>query len=231
MTDSWRIAGPWHGLRIPPRQPVIAGRAVSRLASRLASRLRAWCAVWWQRAVRSRILPAEIRAQLTLSRGERILTVGYHPDGGYALIATDRALHYRDHRAGTDGWSRLGWELITRVGWDSAGGRLAISGLAGIAPPRTVVPLRDHGTLLELAEERISYTRLGSWPVMLDGHRRVHAEARRRPVTGELLWVIGSRDGIDLGNGHVRRQVDQAVTRLRDDLGITRPSSAGRGLL
>lgn len=181
-----------------------------------------------QRAIRSRILPAELRAQLALSRGERILAVGYDPDGGYALIATDRALH---HRAGTDVWSRLGWELITWVGWDNAGGRLVISGLAGAAPPRTVVRLRDRGALPELAEERISYTSLGSWTMPFDGHRRVLAHVRRRPVTGELLWVVSSPGGLDLSDRQVRGQIAGAVTQLREDLGIPRPSSAaGRGL-
>ena len=173
--------------------------------------------VRWQRLVRSRIPPAEVRAQLALRRGEQILTVGYDPEGGCALVATDRALH---RRAGADGWSRLGWELITRVRWDRTDGRLVITGLPGIAPPRTVVPLRDRGVLPELAEERISYTRLGCWTVNFDGQRHVPAEARRRPVTGELLWVISPPGGLDLRDRDVRDQIGEAIAQLRDDLGI-----------
>ena len=215
MSESWRITEPWHRAPIPARRPVRPGRA----ASRLASPLRAWFTAWWLRAVRGRILPAELRAQLALGRGERILAAGFDPDGQHALVATKSALHYR---AGTDGWSRLGWELITEVGWDSPASRLVIWGLAGIAPARTLVPLRDRGTLPALAEERISYTRLGSWALPLNG-RRVLAEARRRPATGELLWVVNSPGGLDLGDGQVRRQVNEAVAQLRDELGITRP--------
>lgn len=215
VSESWRITGSGHGLRLPARRPVVPGRA----ASRLGSALRAKFTPWWQRAVRGRILPAELRARLALSRGERILAAGLDTGGGHALIATNAALHHRD---GTGRWSRLGWELITEVCWDPAGSRLVIYGLAGIAPARTAVRLRDRGVLPELAEERISYTRLGYWPVTLDG-RSVQAEARRRPVTGELLWIVDPAGGLDLGDAGVRRRINEAVIQLRDELGISRP--------
>lgn len=192
-------------------------------AGQMASQLRRWFMTRWQQAVRGRSVPAELRAALTFSRGERVLAVGHGHDGNCALIATDRALH---HRTGTDTWSRLGWELITSLAWDTAGSGLVITGLAATAPPPRAVPLRACGALLELAEERITHTRLGRWPVMLDGQRRILAEARRRPVTGELLWIVSSHDGLDLSDPHARRQVSGAVTRLQDELGIPRPSSA-----
>ena len=181
----------------------------------------------WQRAIRRRTVPAQLRAQLALSRGELVLAAGYGQDGNCVLIATDRALY---HRTSTHMWSRLGWELITSLTWDTAGGRLVITGLAGIAPPPTAVLLRDCGHLPELAEERITHTRLGCWTVMLNGQRRVLAEARRRPVTGELLWIVTSEDGFNLSERHARGQVAGALTQLRDELGIPHPSSAGHGL-
>lgn len=204
------------------------GRAIAagRAASPFISRLHGWFMVRWQRAVRSRTVPAELRAQLALSRGELVLAVGYGQDGTYALVATDRALH---HRAGPDGWSRLGWELMASLAWDEAGGRLVITGLAGMAAP-AAVPMRECGPLLELAEERITHTRLGCWTVTLDGQRRVLAEARRRPATGELLWIVSSRDGLNLSDTQARGQIGSAVTQLRDELGIPHPHSAGRGL-
>jgi len=205
--------------RIPGARAIAAGR----VASQISSRLRGWFVARWQRAARGRTVPAELRAQLALSRGERVLAAGHGRDGHCALIATNRALH---HRTGPDGWSRLGWELIASLAWDTAGGRLVITGLGGPAPLQAVVPLRDCGSLLELAEERITHTRLGCWTVMPDGQRRILAEARQRPVTGELLWIVSPRDGLDLSDPHVRGQVGRAVTQLRDELGIPHPSSA-----
>lgn len=198
-----------------------AGTTVAgRVLVRLASRLRGLCTAWWHRTARSRALPAELRAALPLSRGERILAIGRHPDGSYTLAATDRALHYR---AGAGGWSRLGWELITAAAWDERAGRLVITGLAGFAPARTVLPLRDRGALPELAEERITHTWLGCWTVTLSDRRRVLVEVRRRPRTDELLWAIvaGNGDGAISGDRDVRAQVDRAVIRLGEHLGLT----------
>lgn len=195
-------------------------------APRFAARLRQWLRGRWRGTVRSRVLPAGLRAQLGLGRAELLLAAGYDAGGGYALIATDRALH---HRA-AGGWSRLGWEQITDVGWDTGGGRLIVTASGGGAPPRTAVPLRECGTLVEVAAERITHTRLGSWTVMPDGRRRVLAEARRRPLTGEVLWIVSSPDGLDLTDRQVRTQVDGALSRLREELGIPRQNGAGLGL-
>jgi hypothetical protein len=205
------------------RSPNAEAMLSSQAASRFTSRLRAWLTAWWRHAIRGRVLPDGLRAQLAYGRGERTLAVGHDPVGGYALVATDRGLY---HRAGGDGWSRLGWEQISAVGWDGLTSRLVVTGLAGAAPPRTVLPLRSRGTVPELAEERITHTRLGRRQVMLGGHRRVLVEVRRRPVTGELVWVITSGSGLDLGDRQVREQIDEAVALLDADLGVTYPASS-----
>jgi hypothetical protein len=197
------------------------GEVWSRSAARFPRRLMAWLL---QRA-RGRALPAPLRAQLAYARGERALMVSRDQDGGCALIATDRALH---HRTGRDDWSHLGWEQIADVSW--APGRLVITGLAG-AEPRTIVPLHRRGTWPELAEERITHTRLNRQPVMIDGHQRVVVEVRRRPATGELRWVLASSRDLDPGDQDLRRQIERAVTQLCGDLGIAIPSGADQQYL
>ena len=131
-------------------------------------------------------MPAVAAAELVFERGERVLSVGHGPEGGCALVATDRALYCR---AGGDGWSRLGWEEIARVEWDAAAGRLVVIGLTGV-PFRTVVPLQRRGTVPELVAERVAHSRLGRWDLLVAGARRVPVEARRRPATEEVLWVV-----------------------------------------
>jgi hypothetical protein len=166
-----------------------------------------------------RTLPAELRVQFTFQRGERVMSTGRAHDGRCTLVATDRALRYQTEG---NGWSCLGWEQITRVEWDAAAGGLFISSLAGAGSPRAVVPVRDRGTLPELAQERITHTRLGSWRMLLAGGRRVNVEARRRPATGELTWVLTCYDGgLDLRDGDVRAEVRRAIADLGEDLGIT----------
>jgi hypothetical protein len=192
--------------------------------ARSASRARGWLTAIWQRIPRRRAVPADLQAQLAVKGRERVLSVGRAPDGGCALVATDQALY---HRGGNDGWSRLGWEQVTRVGWDTAHGQLDIAGLAGMAPRRTVVPLRDRGALPELAEERITHTRLGRWHMQLPGHNRLLVEVRRRPVTGELVWtVISTGNMLDADVSEIRGQIDRAVAQIGELLGVTHQSSA-----
>jgi hypothetical protein len=192
--------------------------ALGHLPSRLAGRLRRWYAAAWRRLAADRVLPAGLRARLGFERSERALAVGRGPDGLCALVATDRAVYYG---AGRDDWSRLGWEQVTRVSWDTATGHLVITGLAG-GGAGTRVPLRDQGSWPELAQERITHTRLGSRHTLHVGLHRVLAEARRRPVTGELLWILTCHDPrLDLGVPETRRQVERAVARLGEDLGLT----------
>jgi hypothetical protein len=140
-----------------------------------------------------------------------------HPD---LLVATDRALY---HPAGPDGWSRLGWEQIAGVSWETSPGRLVVSSVAGAAPARVSVPLRRRGTWAELAEERITHTRLSRQQVMLGGQQRAVIEIRRRPVTGELRWVLVSGRDLDPGDPHLRHQIERAVTRVCADLGLAGP--------
>lgn len=188
---------------------------------RFRSRLREWLAAAW-RLPGARALPADLRTQLAFQRGERVLSVRRDPDGDHALVASDRALY---HRTEDLGWSRLGWEQITSVSWDAAASQLLISGLDGLAPSRTVVPLRDRGTVPELAQERTTHTRLGRWHLRLPGDHSVLVEVRRRPRTGELVWaVISASDGldgdVDGAGADATADIAQAVARLGEHLGV-----------
>lgn len=200
-----------------------------RLAEGLA-RPRQLAAGWERLAIRRKV-PASLRDRLSLERGERVLTVSRDPENGYALVATDRALYHRDVR----GWSRSGWERIAAVGWDSAAERLVISALspdaaaspgAAATPRRTSLPLRERGTVPEVADERITHTRLGRWPVPLPGGKQVIAEARRSPATGELSWFVVP-DGTAPGPAG-RQQLGAALARLSAELGFgSQPGGSG----
>ena len=111
------------------------------------------------------------------------------------------------------------------TGWPTSlqARRLVVIGLAGVAPPRIVVPLQRRGVVPELAAERMTHSRLGRWDLPVAGTRRVLVEARRRPGTGELLWVVLSGDG---GADEIRG----AIARLGADLGVTQLPRAGLSL-
>lgn len=155
-----------------------------------------------RRAVR-RARRGQLRAGLGLAARERLLDAAPGPDGGYALAVTDRALY---HRASGDAWTRLGWEMISAVTW--ASGHASVAGLWGHA----AVPLRDRGGLPEIAAERITHTRLGSWRVTPPAGRPVLIEARRRPVTGEVLWFVSA--------GTSRAEAERVIARLGAQAGL-----------
>jgi hypothetical protein len=183
--------------------------------------------VAWRRLTEARALPADLRTRLAFQRGERVLSARQDPAGDYALVASDRAVY---HRNGGAGWSRLGWEQITRVNWDAAAGQLLIFGLDGLAPARTAVPLRDRGTLPELAQERTTHTRLGRWRLQLaDGHS-VLVEVRCQPGTGELVWaVISTSDRRDSLGADATADVARAIAGLGAHLGLCDPPSGEPG--
>lgn len=202
------------------------GLDVSPARLRSASQLRGLLATPWRRLRGARALPAELRTRLALQRGERVLSARHGLDGDHALVASDRALY---HRNNGHGWSRLGWEQITRVSWDAAADQLLIFGLEGLAPARTAVPLRGRGTVPELALERTTHTRLGRWQLRLAGGHSVLVEVRRRPGNGELVWaVISASDGLDCASADASASIAQSVARLCEHLGVY-DSSAERG--
>jgi hypothetical protein len=214
--------------------------AVHRSARpRFGSGLRRWGAAAWEELAPGRVLPADVRTELGLERGERVLSADRERNGESALVATDRALYHRDRCGGQDGgWSRLGWEQVARVDWDTATRQLVVTGVArpaGAAPdaaaPRVVVPLRRRGSVPDLALERVTHTRLGQWQLLAGGRRRAVIEARRRPGTGELLWSLTcDEDGVGDGPADqvTRAQVVRAIARLSAEFGA---APAGNDLL
>lgn len=175
-----------------------------------------WIAAGWRRAAGRRAHAARLRAGLALAPRERLLAAGAGPDGGYTLAATDRALYHRAHGGA---WTRLGWEQIAAVSWE-AGRHLVVTGLGGVHT-RAAVPLRDRGSMPEIARERITHCRLGAWRVVFPGDRHLRVEARRRPVTGELLWLVADGGPVP-GSAQLRAQAERAIARLSADSGLPR---------
>ena len=197
-------------------------RLTSRLGGRLAAR-------WRHLASRRSLLSAGC-AGLAAEPGERVLSACRDHDGGYVLVATDRALY----RAEPGGWSRLGWDRVSKMAWDAEAGRFDITVLSGTVlsgtrPTRMVVLARECGVMPELAAERMTHAYLGRWPVPLGDGQHVMVEARRQPGTGRLLWaVVPGGCGPDVGGGDMRGRVELAIASLAAEFGVIyRPRASG----
>jgi hypothetical protein len=180
---------------------------------------------WRQLASRRSLLAAGC-AGLAVERGERVLSACRDHDGGYALVATDRALYGRTEPGC---WSRLGWERVTRVDWDGEAGVFCVTVLSRTGPARLALATGERGVLPELAAERMTHTYLGRWPVPLGDGQHVMVEARRQPGTGRLLWaVVPGGCGPGLGDGDMRARVEPAIASLAAEFGVIyRPRASG----
>lgn len=212
-------------VRSRPQRP----GALTTVLSRSSARPRPRLATWWRGIVSRRGQTAALRAQLGFEPRERLLGLSAGPAGGYAVAASDRALYQCGNG---EGWSRRGWEQIEEVGWEPAGGRLIITSIDGGAHTRAVVPLRERGHLPEIALERITHTRLGSWRIALPGGRSVAVAARRRPVSDEVLWfVLPARDSLGPNGSDQRVLVERAIGRLAAELGLARLPAGDLGVI
>ena len=201
-------------VRSKPRMP----GALTTAFFRSAAQPEPWLATWWRGIVSRRSQAAALRAQLGFEPRERLLVVSAGTAGGYALAASDRALYQCGNG---EEWSRRGWEQIEQVGWEAAGRRLIITSMDGGVPTRAVVPLRARGHLPEIALERITHTRLGSWQIALPGGGTLTVAARRRPVTDELLWlVVPAGNGPCPSVGDQRVLAERTIGRLAAQLGL-----------
>lgn len=216
-----------------------------RLPAGVRDRLPAWAHGFAARRAEA----ARLRTLLRLEPRERLLVTARRIASGQPCLAlSDRALYYRgngsDDRDGGDaGWTRLGWERVVRVGWDPAG-RLVFDTAVpyagardAIAPdyvvPRTrhvrvSVPVQAKGSVPEIAMERAGHTRLGTRRVTFPGGGQMRVEARRRPVTGELLWLVVPEAGTpDLSDSELRQQAAPVLARLSAEFGLPGQPAAG----
>jgi hypothetical protein len=146
--------------------------------------------------------------------GERLLSV--EADGqGRPVAATDRGIYHHDE----GGWRRLGWEQVSRVGWDGPRSALLLWGLTPNVPQRTQVVLRRGSRLVALARERVAWCTLPVPPTRLDGVGTLLA-VRRQPGADGLVWLVAFDVGLDGDNQDTSLRLASALHRVRVQAGI-----------
>ena len=154
-------------------------------------------------------VPSEVRALAPVEPGERILTFARNPDGALVLM-TDRALR---HQLG-HGWSRIGWELVSRVTWDDDRHILALTDVATGQAAEIALHAADGPRLTDLARERVASIFLLSTMVALTDHGAARVTARRQPGLDRTLWLDLGGDA-DPADPTVRAEIATAIARLR----------------
>jgi hypothetical protein len=128
-----------------------------------------------------------IAAGMPVRPGERVLTLD-HTSGGSMIAATAAAVYIGRSEPGCP-WCRIGWEQVTRAGWDGRRCVLAITGVGPDGAWRKELALDRRRPLVDLARERVNATLLASATVRDGDQVCAVVMARRQPGSGTVIWV------------------------------------------
>lgn len=162
--------------------------------------------------------PDAVRRVAELAPGER--TLGHACDvTETSLVATDVALHRLSGSGIAEQWSRWAWEQVAQVRWDDEAHMLTVAGMLPWMPSRTVVEFDRRVPLVDLALERVAWTRQLDTRVALE-HGDVRVIVRRQPSTDRMYWFVHPGPGVDVDAPAARAELDRAIAWLRADTGL-----------
>ncbi len=167
------------------------------------------------RWLRRESLPGEVRAQLTLQRGERVLAYADGPAGW--VVVTSHAVWL----PGRSRLERVGWQQVDSAAWNQDEGVLTVVQAAplGGRARRWFVRVDDARDLLLVVKERVRATVVLSRRVLLDGDRAVTVVGRRAPGQDAVTWTVSVDVGVDPSDPAVRAEIDRALQVARADVG------------
>ena len=197
--------------------PVAAASATSAGLGTARARFRHRAAATWL-ARRSKTAQAKT-AGLPIRPGERVLTLDHAPAGSL-VAATAAAVYIGDQTEPAPTWCRLGWEEVTRIGWQDRRHLLALIGAGPGGVWRKELALGRHSTLVELARERVSATLLASAAVWHGDRVCAVVMARRQPGSGNVIWVTLLNQAEDAEDQAIRAKAAAAIATLRAQTGI-----------
>lgn len=166
-----------------------------------------------EHAVRRLRKPAALRRLARLAPDENpLVTICDSADP--TVVATHAALHPLGGPDGSGDWSRWGWEQISRVAWDEVTSTLNLIAQPPHLPSRVTLTLPDPGPLVAAPRDRVAWTTQLAARVSLPSGK-VHAVARRHPLTDRTDWYLYPDATVDLGNHGVQQELDLLVAQLR----------------
>ena len=163
-------------------------------------------------------LPGSVLAMLRVGPGEKVVAWGAStagdPTQSTVAAATHRALYLQSTG------ERLPWDTIIRATWEEPVLQLTITDGAG-GPPRVLAVELDQSRDLPAAvHDRVTASVVVSERVDLGGGAGALMVARRGSDDGVIRWSVVFDVGLDPADPDLRQAADEALTRLRDSLGI-----------
>jgi bifunctional DNA-binding transcriptional regulator/antitoxin component of YhaV-PrlF toxin-antitoxin module len=159
-------------------------------------------------------LPDEVRAELDLQPGERLLALATDPDDR-PVVATDRDLLLQRR---PPGYERIGWECVDKATFDD--GVLRLVGVGSDQQPfRLRVALTETGSLPQVVRDRVTSSIVLSQHIALEGELGVRVTARRRAQELALRWRYRLDDGLD-DSPEIRARAETALAQVRRESGL-----------
>lgn len=158
-------------------------------------------------------VPDEVKARLTIERGERILAADRDFSDRW-WVGTNLALHVPEDA----GYRRLPWERIDAVRWDHDAEVLRITETApfGEPTPSLTANVSTSSRLLRLVRERVMASIVINRHVPLYGKHGVRVLARRRPGTDDpLAWSMVFDAPLDPDDPAVLADAERALDHIR----------------
>lgn len=153
-------------------------------------------------------LPDDVRVSLPLAARERVIAAAQVRGGGW-VVATERALVTADRRTP--------WTDVAHAQWRDEEQLLVLDPVPGLGAP-VRLPLAQPGRLPETVHERVMASIVLTRRLRLPGGG-ARIVARRTEGSDDLFWQVVGDEGTDLDDPAVRGQVDEAVARLRREVG------------
>lgn len=179
-------------------------------------------------------MPKEVRTQLNLEHGERVLAADQDV-AGHWWVATHLALHVpvealpANSELGEPSGSayrRLRWERIDKASWDRDSDALRVAETATFGQVLPTVSARFARAghtfgrgLLGVIRERVTASIVVNRHVPLYGQQGVRVIARRRPGSADPLeWSMAFDDQLDPAEPQVLADAERAIASIRDQV-------------
>jgi hypothetical protein len=183
-----------------------------------------WAQAWREDRAQHAAARAAARAHAPIRPGERLLAVA-SGTGGDLLAATDWALY---HQAG-QAWARLGWDQVSRVGWDEQRHILLLRGLTPAVPARTVLRLAKDWGLPAVAAERVSWAKVIDQRISLNDGTGARVIAQRLPGEPSITWLVILDHGLDPADPAIKAELESALSELRAVTGVEDAAGSAPG--
>ena len=166
-------------------------------------------------------LPADVKASMTLDRGEKVLAAAADSAGDW-IVGTALALHLGQG----DAWTVLPWQRVERAGWDREAEQLEVFEVAdfGEVQPRHVRRISDPGRLLELVHERVTASVVITRHQPVAGSKGLRIVGRRAPGTDEpITWSALLDDALDPTDPRVVEALERGLASARAEVSSSAP--------